>query len=168
MEAGGVNKMIRKVRHIYLLFSLVPTLYIISVVVHIFVTPNPSGFTSPAELFANYFLNYFAQTVRLIVNYLLHLFICLLGYTAFSRQLLLGKQRILAMLCSSICAAVLLHPLVYGFESLYLLYNVTGISISGSGLFWLSIQPQFLLAVCTSLVLLAFHRKLRTAPGNTA
>lgn len=145
-------------RYAYLLFALIPLLYAGATVVHILMTPNPSGFASAFELFRDLFSNFLAVMVRLIINYVLFLVLCGIGYVAFSRQLLLKRNSTMVMLCLSLAIGIILHLSIYGIDALQTIYSMAGISVPGDGsVLWGLLQPQFLLAMGTAIVLLVFY-----------
>ncbi|MDL2323585.1 hypothetical protein LJC61_00340 [Ruminococcaceae bacterium OttesenSCG-928-A16] len=150
-------------RYAYIFCALVPLLYILSVLVYVFTTPNPGGFISYTKFFAELFRELSAVAmrptiIRLMVNFVLYLFICAFGYILYSQQLLLKRNYILAMFCLSLVIGITLHPSVYGVDTSHILYNTVGISIFGnSPVLWGLLQPQFFLAIYTAIACLLFY-----------
>lgn len=137
-------------RYAYILLAFIPTAYIILTIIHIFITPMPSGFNSASDLFRDLFTTHLSMTVRLIINYMLFLTICAFGYTIFSLQLYFKKNSIVIITCLTMLIGIALLPSIYGIDTMQMIYSFLGITISNRNLLFTNIiQPQTLIIAFT-------------------
>lgn len=152
-------------RVIYIVLFIAPFLVCALELLHIYGTPNPGGFGTPAIFIGELIRGSADVIIKLALNLVVYLVICCAGYVLLRYQQELRVRTLVFFLSLCVFALVVQQLLVFGIDTVSLAFGNAVQLESNLGTFlWGMVQPQSILSFVTGcLAAFLLNKKRRAA-----